>query len=130
MRISDWSSDVCSSDLFEGDIPKGHYGAGHVDIFDRGVWNAEGDPLQALAAGKIDFELHGEKLQGAWKLVRTAQVRSGKPQWLLLKRDDAWAADLEADDLLDGSGQKSRSDERRVGKECVSPCRSRGSPDY
>src|SRR3546814_19386058 len=103
MRISDWSSDVCSSDLFEGDIPKGHYGAGHVDIFDRGVWNAEGDPLQALAAGKIDFELHGEKLQGAWKLVRTAQVRSGKPQWLLLKRADAWAADLEADDLLDGS---------------------------
>ncbi|MDQ2702661.1 MAG: DNA ligase D [Pseudomonadota bacterium] len=91
---------------FEGDIPKGHYGAGHVDIFDRGVWNAEGDPLQALAAGKIDFELHGEKLQGAWKLVRTAQVRSGKPQWLLLKRDDAWAADLEADDMLNGAGGK------------------------
>ncbi|MDG6349019.1 DNA ligase D [Luteimonas sp. 8-5] len=96
---------------FEGDIPKGNYGAGHVDIFDRGVWNAEGDPLEALAAGKIDFELHGEKLQGAWKLVRTAQVRSGKPQWLLLKRDDAWAADLEADDLVEGAAPARR---RRV----------------
>jgi bifunctional non-homologous end joining protein LigD len=87
---------------FAGDIPQGHYGAGHVDIFDHGVWNADGDPLAALAAGKIDFELHGDKLHGAWKLVRTAQVRSGKPQWLLLKRDDAWAQDAEADDLVDG----------------------------
>ncbi len=87
---------------FEGDIPKGHYGAGHVDIFDRGVWSVEGDPLEALAAGKLDFVLHGEKLHGGWKLVRTAQVRSGKPQWLLFKRDDAYAGDLDADDLLDG----------------------------
>ncbi|MCJ0824609.1 DNA ligase D [Luteimonas sp. 50] len=89
---------------FSGDIPKGHYGAGHVDIFDRGVWNAEGDPLAGLAAGKIDFELHGDKLHGAWKLVRTQQRRSGKPQWLLLKRDDAWARDAEADDLVAGVG--------------------------
>jgi bifunctional non-homologous end joining protein LigD len=88
---------------FAGDIPQGNYGAGHVDIFDHGVWSAEGDPLTALAAGKIDFELHGGKLHGAWKLVRTQQVRSGKPQWLLLKRDDAWARDAEADDLVDGN---------------------------
>src|SRR5690606_10350055 len=101
---------------FEGDIPKGHYGAGHVDIFDRGVWNAEGDPLEALAAGKIDFELHGDKLQGAWKLVRTAQVRSGKPQWLLLKRDDAWATDLEADDLLDGKTPAKKAAKKTTGK--------------
>jgi bifunctional non-homologous end joining protein LigD len=86
---------------FEGDIPQGHYGAGHVDIFDRGVWSVEGDPLEALAAGKIDFVLHGEKLHGGWKLVRTQQVRSGKPQWLLFKRDDEWAGDLEADDLVE-----------------------------
>jgi len=85
---------------FEGDIPKGHYGAGHVDIFDKGVWNASGDPLEALAAGKLEFELHGGKLQGGWKLVRTQQVRSGKPQWLLFKRNDAFARDAEADDLI------------------------------
>ena len=111
---------------FKGDIPKGNYGAGHVDIFDRGVWNADGDPLEALAAGKIDFELHGEKLQGAWKLVRTAQVRSGKPQWLLLKRDDAWAADLEADDLVDG---KSRP-KARASKPATPTRQRRGRIDW
>lgn len=94
---------------FEGDIPPGHYGAGHVDIFDRGVWNMEGDPLEALAAGKLDFVLHGEKLHGGWKLVRTAQVRSGKPQWLLFKRDDAYAGDLDADDLVEGGDAKKAS---------------------
>src|SRR5690606_16583285 len=97
---------------FEGDIPEGNYGAGHVDIFDRGVWSASGDPLESLAAGKIEFTLHGEKLQGGWKLVRTQQMRSGKPQWLLFKRDDEWAGDLEADDLLDGSG-KARGRKRK-----------------
>ncbi|HVR82323.1 MAG TPA: DNA ligase D [Luteimonas sp.] len=86
---------------FQGDIPPGHYGAGHVDIFDHGVWSADGDPLEALAAGKIDFTLHGEKLHGGWKLVRTRQQRSGKPQWLLFKRNDAFAQDAEADDLVD-----------------------------
>ncbi|MGN6112371.1 MAG: DNA polymerase ligase N-terminal domain-containing protein, partial [Luteimonas sp.] len=92
---------------FEGDIPQGHYGAGHVDIFDRGVWSVDGDPLEALAAGKLDFVLHGEKLHGGWKLVRTAQVRSGKPQWLLFKRDDAYAGDVDADDLLDAKAAAS-----------------------
>ena len=94
---------------FEGEIPPGHYGAGHVDIFDHGVWSADGDPLEAMAAGKIDFALHGDKLHGGWKLVRTQQVRSGKPQWLLIKRDDAYARDAEADDLLDGASAKPRA---------------------
>jgi bifunctional non-homologous end joining protein LigD len=62
---------------FEGDIPEGNYGAGHVDIFDHGVWSAADDPLESLAAGKIDFSLHGEKLHGGWKLVRTRQQRGG-----------------------------------------------------
>lgn len=85
---------------FEGDIPAGNYGAGHVDIFDHGVWSAAADPLESLAAGKIDFSLHGEKLQGNWKLIRTARQRSGKPQWLLVKRDDEYARDADADVLL------------------------------
>ncbi|TWI04539.1 ATP-dependent DNA ligase LigD phosphoesterase module/ATP-dependent DNA ligase LigD polymerase module [Luteimonas cucumeris] len=84
---------------FEGDIPEGHYGAGHVDLFDHGVWSADGDPLAALAAGKIDFSLHGEKLNGAWKLVRTAKP-ARQPQWLLIKRQDEHARDGEADDLI------------------------------
>lgn len=85
---------------FEGDIPPGHYGAGHVELFDRGSWACEGDPLPALAAGRLDFVLHGDRLGGGWTLVRTA-LRGRQPQWLLIKRDDAAAADLEADDLLE-----------------------------
>lgn len=84
---------------FEGDIPEGHYGAGHVQVFDHGSWACEGDPLQALADGKIDFVLHGQRLAGGWKLVRTA-MKGRQVQWLLIKRDDAQARDAEADDLL------------------------------
>ena len=72
---------------FEGDIPEGNYGAGHVEVFDHGTWAGEGDPLEAIAAGKLDFVLHGEKLNGAWKLVRT-NMRGKQKQWLLIKRED------------------------------------------
>ncbi len=90
---------------FEGDIPEGHYGAGHVEVFDHGTWACEGDPLQALAAGKIDFVLHGHRLAGGWKLVRTA-MKGRQVQWLLIKRDDVEARDAEADDLLTASMPK------------------------
>ena len=84
---------------FEGDIPQGQYGGGHVDVFDSGTWRLEGDALEAIAAGKLDFQLHGSVFKGAWKLVRTAKPAS-KPQWLLIKRDDAHAGDMEADDFV------------------------------
>ncbi|NIJ77562.1 bifunctional non-homologous end joining protein LigD [Xanthomonas campestris] len=84
---------------FEGDIPQGHYGAGHVDVFDHGHWHCEGDALAALDAGKLEFELQGTLLRGGFALVRT-QMRGGKPQWLLFKRTDAYAADLDADALV------------------------------
>ncbi|MEI2455249.1 DNA ligase D [Lysobacter firmicutimachus] len=84
---------------FEGDIPKGHYGAGHVDLFDRGTWSTERDALEQIAAGKLDFELDGERLHGGYTLVRTR--RAGRqPQWLLIKRGDEHARDLDADGLL------------------------------
>src|SRR5512144_43564 len=66
---------------FEGDIPDGHYGAGHVDIFDRGTWSTEQQALEALADGKLEFELQGDKLRGSWVLVRT-RPRASKQQWL------------------------------------------------
>ena len=90
---------------FAGDIPAGNYGAGHVDIFDHGVWSTVGDPLEAIAAGKLDFELRGERLRGGWKLIRT-QPRGGKNQWLLVKRKDAFAEDADADALLDAGAAK------------------------
>ena len=78
---------------FEGVIPAGEYGAGPVIIWDRGTWRPEGDPNQADARGRLNFTLDGEKLHGAWSLVRMnggrygARDRSGK-NWLLIKRTD------------------------------------------
>lgn len=80
---------------FAGDIPQGHYGAGHVDIFDHGTWTPESEPLAALAKGHLDFILHGEKLRGRWTLVRT-HLSGRQPQWLLIKRSDAEADDFVA----------------------------------
>lgn len=95
---------------FAGDIPAGHYGAGHVEIFDHGVWSCDGDPLEGLAKGKLDFVLEGRKLRGGWKLIRTGKP-AAKPQWLLLKREDAFAADAEADDLLKATATAPRQSE-------------------
>src|ERR671913_428965 len=50
-----------------------------VDIPDSGTWEPVGDPLAGLKAGKLDFVMHGDKLRGGWKLVRTAKPAS-KPQ--------------------------------------------------
>lgn len=85
---------------FEGDIPQGHYGAGHVDIFDHGTWTSEKDPASALKQGELTFVLEGEKLHGAWTLVRT-RLQGKQQQWLLIKKDDEFAADVEADDLVE-----------------------------
>ena len=49
---------------FEGTIPKGQYGGGTVMIWDRGTWTPEHDPHKGMKKGHLDFELHGEKLQG------------------------------------------------------------------
>src|SRR3546814_18262225 len=80
MRISDWSSDVCSSDL--------PFGAG----IDRNDVPARGGKLHRLAAGRGAEVEHRPAFAGAQQ----------------------------------SCGQ--RSEERRVGKECVSTCRSRWSP--
>jgi bifunctional non-homologous end joining protein LigD len=79
---------------FEGVIPAGNYGAGAVIVWDRGWYRPvkEGDPVAALARGKLEIELHGFKLRGRWTLARM----SGKDkEWLLLKKKDAAAADEE-----------------------------------
>jgi bifunctional non-homologous end joining protein LigD len=80
---------------FEGTIPEGHYGAGEVIVWDRGTWEPVGDPHEGLDQGKLAFQLHGEKLSGAWELVRMRGRREGdkpsKPTWLLIKRRDAQA---------------------------------------
>lgn len=84
---------------FEGQIPHGEYGAGQVDIWDRGTWSSQESPAQALASGHLRFTLHGQRLRGAWSLIRT-RLSGKKRQWLLVKaHDEAERAGDEADDL-------------------------------
>ncbi|MFJ2493919.1 DNA ligase D [Pseudomonas iridis] len=72
---------------FEGSIPEGHYGAGDVIVWDRGVWIPLEDPQKAYAKGKLKFELQGEKLAGVWNLVRT-HMPGKKENWFLIKHQD------------------------------------------
>jgi bifunctional non-homologous end joining protein LigD len=74
---------------FEGDIPKGEYGAGPVDIWDAGTWIPEGAPLTAYRRGCLAFELKGRRLKGRWTLVRMGNAQTRKKDlWLLVKRAD------------------------------------------
>jgi bifunctional non-homologous end joining protein LigD len=99
---------------FEGDIPKGQYGGGHVAQFDHGVWSTEGDPEAQLAKGHLHFSLFGTKLKGGWHLVRSGKPAK-QPQWLLFKADDAFAGKLEADDLLGDVTAPPPADLKRAG---------------
>ncbi len=74
---------------FEGHIPDGNYGAGHVIVWDRGRYEPILDMAQGFAKGKLLFDLHGYKLRGRWTLVRMKKAT----EWLLIKERDAFAAD-------------------------------------
>ncbi|WP_354677445.1 DNA ligase D [Cupriavidus plantarum] len=77
---------------FEGVIPAGHYGAGTVIVWDRGVWIPLTDPEQGYRDGKLKFELRGEKMQGHWTLVRMGGKRQrDQDAWLLIKERDELA---------------------------------------
>src|SRR3546814_17764373 len=92
MRISDWSSDVCSSDLF-----RDRHGATH-------------DLAQASAATL-------RRIRGAEiAMIFQEPMTSLNPLYTV------------GDQLAEAVLQHERSEERRVGKECVSTCRSRWLP--
>src|SRR3546814_16411937 len=104
MRISDWSSDVCSSDL----IQKAYFG--QVSLSSTGFYRtpkiyydrdkAAGRPFYYYAYGAACAEVIVDTLTGEYRMLRT--------------------------DILQDVG--ARTEERRVGKECVNTCRSRWSP--
>jgi bifunctional non-homologous end joining protein LigD len=88
---------------FEGIIPRGEYGGGTVLLWDRGTWQPLGDPEESLRTGRLKFALAGEKLRGAWMLLRTRgsdQYGREKPQWLLFKERDEHARPLGEGDVL------------------------------
>src|SRR3546814_21128861 len=97
MRISDWSSDVCSSDLYRSrrhTAVESRRPMKRIDIVYGG---------QSYSVGQRDIdELRAEIL---------AKTRAEGGYWLEVN-----------------SGEGARSEERRVGQECVSTCRSRWSP--
>jgi bifunctional non-homologous end joining protein LigD len=77
---------------FEGIIPRGEYGGGTVMLWDHGVWEPLDDAHKGYGKGHLKFALHGEKLHGAWHLVRSRRGEEGeREQWLLFKEDDAEA---------------------------------------
>ncbi len=81
---------------FEGTIAKGEYGAGSVLIWDHGTYKPEGDPRKDYERGRLSFELFGQKLHGAFHLVRTNGMGSkrdadAKKNWLLMKAKDDFA---------------------------------------
>lgn len=80
-----------SYNTFEGQIPEGHYGAGKVIVWDRGIWEAVGDARRGYRQGKIVFLLHGRKLQGRWALVRMKGRSEKQDPWLLIKEKDEYA---------------------------------------
>jgi bifunctional non-homologous end joining protein LigD len=87
---------------FEGTIPKGQYGGGTVQLWDRGFWDAD-NPQRGFEKGDLKFTLHGEKLGGSWVLVRMRHDRFGgkRTNWLLIKHRDDFAREGEANDILD-----------------------------
>ncbi|MCM5679995.1 DNA ligase D [Schlegelella sp. S2-27] len=94
VEVEDHPLDYAS---FEGTIPKGHYGAGDVAVWDRGEWVPEDDVDEALRRGKLHFELRGSRLHGSWVLFRTGGDRS---QWMLKKRRDRHARAGDGDAVL------------------------------
>ena len=68
---------------FEGTIPAGQYGAGTVEIWDRGTYEL----LEEKRNGGLTVRLHGERLEGTWTLV-PAHLDGDPKNWLLLRKDD------------------------------------------
>jgi len=87
---------------FEGTIPKGQYGGGTVQIWDRGYWIPEGDAHDGLERGELKFTLDGERLKGSWVLVRMKKDSRGgtRSNWLLIKHRDEHALEGEGDAFL------------------------------
>src|SRR3546814_11993878 len=107
MRISDWSSDVCSSDL---PTPADIYSVGTI-----------GTVLQLLKLpdGTVKVLVEGGQRARITKYGDTADFFQAYAE--------AVADDAGDDRELDALARTVRSEERRVGKECVSTCRSRGA---
>src|SRR3546814_17023951 len=137
MRISDWSSDVCSSDLTNPDAVSEVLLLGQ-DVMDsdpakfqqvmklvRGMLTGDGklkSDIDAVLATRGGKSVDGLLAQVEQKKIRLPALKDDIAAVLtaLKKRPDAFSRMV----------AEFRSEERRGGKKCVSPCRSRWSPDH
>ena len=72
---------------FEGTIPAGQYGAGTVEIWDRGTYEL----IEEKKDGGLTIRLHGDRLDGVWTLV-PASLDGDPRNWLLLRKDEVTSA--------------------------------------
>src|SRR3546814_6681865 len=111
MRISDWSSDVCSSDL--------------VAVISKRAKDLDESEVDGYVlgytAGNDVSERDWQKADLQWWRAKSSDTFTAVGPWIdtSLKPEK-----IEVQGLISGR----RSEERRVGKECVSTCRSRWSP--
>src|SRR3546814_15858753 len=113
MRISDWSSDVCSSDLRIENFR-------NVVVTDRDLHVASG----VIPEGTVGAMNFGVRVwsEGKVRIILQHFTRMSPhlaPDW---PEGHGWIIEMEGEPSI------RRSEERRVGKECVSTCRSRWSP--
>ncbi len=80
VHVEDHPLDYAS---FEGEIPKGNYGAGTVEIWDRGTYEL----VEEKADGGLTVRLHGQRLEGTWTLV-PAKLGGEERNWLLIRKVD------------------------------------------
>lgn len=93
MMVEDHPIDYAN---FQGIIPEGNYGAGIVEIWDKGTYELspenDGNGLQAIEKGALKFILHGNKLQGRFALIK--MKKGARNAWMLIKEKDEFASDV------------------------------------
>src|SRR3546814_17183272 len=110
MRISDWSSDVCSSDLATWDQKlEAHQKRSAIAT---GKETADEMTTEALA-----------RLETLYSILAHTLKLDDRVDWETLKERTPFAGDHRFP-------ESERSEERRVGKECGRTCRSRGSAQH
>src|SRR3546814_10925587 len=123
MRISDWSSDVCSSDLSRpgGETVKFL----RTTFLQYRVFRERRRPAIFMAS----------KPPAAWTFLESVSMEQTQPLFALTRPAHVGTVKLIVNDLAVVSSYSRavvglRSDERRVGKGCGRPCRARGCADH